>query len=145
MDGDSLRAFPASLRVSKVSKSGYWGERNARSMQHTWDGDEVSTAGQTTSHRPKKMKDENNLIGRFTTSTKPWLDGYDTVRNQFKERKSTSNVVGRALFNLKRTLPPSTKDDANANIKQFNRRNLGTPAASNPLSPKRLSQFLNTS
>ena len=56
-----------------------------------------------TVHRPNTFKDEPSLLGRFTTSTKPWLDGYDTVKKQFNERKRSA--VGRALYNLKRTLP----------------------------------------
>lgn len=84
-------------------------------------------------------------MGRFTTSTKPWLDGYDTVRNRFKEDKTVdegrnNTAVGRALYNLKKTLPPVTKNHANAFIKQQKSRLISSTVNHSPM----LSQFMNT-
>lgn len=148
LDCDSLRAYAGSLRATKVGKSAFWGDKKPMAIQVSQDDDEL-TRRRTTQIRPSTLKNEDSLVGRFTTSTKSWLQGYDTVRVQFKERKKTEESrnhtsVGRALFNLKRTLPPSSKEEANAFIKQTRSR-IVSPISDVIKTPRDLSNFLNTS
>ena len=117
LDNDSKRAFAGSLRATKSGKSAFVVDRRSPWRDET---DEIGRRKEK--YRASSFKGEEELVGRFTTSTKPWLEGYDTVRNQFKERKKEdegriNTSVGRALFNLKRTLPPVGKDEANRFIK----------------------------
>ena len=62
------------------------------------------------------------------TSTKPWLDGYETVKQNFKsigrsvsKTPRMNSTMGQAMFNVKRTLDHSdSKADANQYIRRHN-------------------------
>ena len=148
LDFDSLRAYPGSLRATKPGRSASWVDRSK--MSNDGWGTEGSTRNRSMATKPSTMRGEDTArVGRFQTSNKPWLDGYDTVRKDFVQRKATDNgrmntSVGRALFNLKRTLPPASNADANMYIKQRNTGIVSPTSISQVSSPKRLSHFLST-
>lgn len=120
---DSLRMFPGS-RISRnatlAQDKEAWEERRSRSMA-AWGTEALGK--KTTLFRPKGLRDENGTGGRFLTSTKPWLDGYETVRDKFQKGLTPkipqmSTTFGQAMFNLKRTIPNTGhKDDANKYIR----------------------------
>ena len=77
--------------------------------------------------RAKGLRDDPNTIGRFQTSTKAWLDGYDSVRSNHNNKAQSQgqfkrmNIgVGQAMFNLKRSMP-TEREDPNRYIRQGNR------------------------
>lgn len=95
-----------------------------------------SLNNKTSLFRPKGLRDDPNTIGRFQTSTKAWLDGYDSVRQQYNEKaqssghhKRMSSGVGQAMFNLMRSMPNTSREDPNRYIRQSHR--LSTAANSN--------------
>ena len=155
LDLDSLRAFPGT-KVSKNSKlskdKDAWEERRSRSMA-AW-GTECSTNIKTTLFRKKGLREVTGTTGRFNTSTKPWLEGYDTVREKFQKGLTPkipqmSTTFGQAMFNFKRTMPNTgVKEDANRFIRQKNNplaplKTSGTNVSmtKNLFSPKRYSDF----
>ena len=123
---DSLRLFPgtkisknATLSKDKVA----WEERRSRSMA-AW-GTEATTK-KNTLFRPKGIRDMDGTTGRFHTSTKPWLEKYETENGVAPKVHRMAATFGQAMFNFKRTLPvTSHKEEANQFIRQKH----------NPLSP----------
>ena len=148
LDFDSQRGYNGSLRATKAGRSASWVDRKSQSNIEGW-GTEASTRGRSLNKPSILLEDTNQRVGRFRTSNKAWLDSYESVKKDYEKKKVHDNgrmntSVGRALFNLKRTLPPSTKDEANSFIKQ--RTRVVSPVSISQISsPKRLSHFLSTS
>ena len=88
---DSIRAYPGT-KIAKTVKStladSEW-EQHAKSRSVSQWGTE-SLAKKTTLFRQKGLRDPGS--GRFQTSTKEWLKGYDTVRHQFAKRNTLIDV-----------------------------------------------------
>lgn len=113
-----------------------------------WNFDSTN---KTTLFRTKGLKDDG--CGRFQTSTKPWLDGYDTVREKRHPSLGSTRMnstVGQAMFNLKRSLPPPSQHDANkyirlnnnkANLMRMTKQNSPSISNSNQNSPKRFNSL----
>ena len=130
LDLDSIRAFPGS-KIAKTAASTLgdsdWEQHAKTRSVSQWGTEQLNK--KTTLFRQKGLRDPGS--GRFQTSTKEWLNGYDTVRNQFAKRNTVigggsarmNSTVGQAMFNLKRTLPPPTQDDANKHIRYHSHRN----------------------
>lgn len=106
-EGDSFRAYPGTT-TARAARSVQM--RNLDSLDAKnktagfWNFDSTN---KTTLFRTKGLKDDG--CGRFQTSTKPWLDGYDTVREKRHPSLGSTRMnstVGQAMFNLKRSLPP---------------------------------------
>ena len=122
-DMDSLRAFPGTkiaqdIKLSKDKVA--WQDRKSRSMS-MWGTEDTNK--KKTLFRQKGLRDDG--VGRFQTSTKQWLDGYDSVRERYTKAYSSENsrvntAVGRAMFNLRRTMPSTAHADPNIYIRQNN-------------------------
>ena len=69
-------------------------------------GTTACTSNEKSLFRPKGMRDMDGTTGRFHTSTKPWLEKYDTGNDLgLKNKPRMATTFGQAMFNFKRTLP----------------------------------------
>lgn len=59
-----------------------WEARQDRT-QAAWGNE--NTNKKNSLFRVKGLRDDPRTTGRFLTSTKPWLDGYHTVQDNFKK------------------------------------------------------------
>ena len=81
LHSDSLRLYPGS-RLSRKAAGRTLDEDRRRSQSMAAWGTETLNK-KTCLFRPKGLRDDDGTTGRFLTSTKPWLDGYETVREKF--------------------------------------------------------------
>lgn len=127
-DGNSLRLFPGTKVATNKNLARdkeAWQERRSRSVS-TWATQ--STTIKTTLFNKNGIREERGTQGRFLTSTKPWLEGYETkknkyfqsTRNSFGADSRMSTTTGQAMFNVKRKILPigDYKADGNLNIRQ---------------------------
>jgi len=148
-DLDSLRAFPSTRKCKQSMNKTQDGSSYRSHSMNNW-ADE-SKNNRMHMFRGKGIREETGFdSGRFQTSVKGWLEGYQTVREKFQQQESEgmgrmNSSVGKALFNLKRTMPAPTKQDANAWIKQRfgSQKPRGNPLSmSNRTSPRRNNQYM---
>ena len=94
LDLDSFRAFPSTNLAKTRAESMKRSKDNSWTFSFMEMGGSIG-AGKKTLFNVKGLREANSTVGRFQTSTKPWLDGYDSIRaKKAKAQDRMNSSVG---------------------------------------------------